>query len=97
VAPFFMGNYMNKYRAKTGFEDDRLGSVSRGQRFALAPAAAQKYINAGLLEQVGAPALDPITPAGTPLPVSPAGQALPLKTAQRSKRGRKKTPGGVSS
>lgn len=93
---------MPEFIAKHSFEDNSLGSVKRKQTIKLTETAAKKFVDAGLLIPASegdstAPNENPTGAVGTASSASPAAPASPEKTANSSKRGRKKKAAVVSS
>lgn len=85
---------MATYKAKHGFDDDRLGKVKRNQSLELTEQQAKPYERAGLIRLVPGTSVNgnepnPILAAGTVQSASPAAQASPQATAKSQKRGRK--------
>lgn len=85
---------MATYKAKHGFDDDRLGKVKRNQSLELTESQAKPYTRAGLIRLAGSADVavnepNPILAAGTQQSASPAAQASPQATAKPQKRGRK--------
>lgn len=93
---------MATYKAKHGFDDDRLGKVKRNQALDLTEQQAKPYERAGLIRLVPGASVNgkepnPIPAAGTVQSASPAAQASPQTTAKRQKRGRKAKAAELSS
>ena len=85
---------MATYKAKHGFDDDRLGKVKRNQPLELTEAQAKPYERAGLIRLVPGVSVNgkepnPIPAAGIVQYASPVAQVLTKPTAQKPRRGRK--------